>query len=368
MAFYLVSSPVHAKSREPKCRNYCTLEYNPQCGTDGKTYGNPCFLIAALCVSDGKVRLAHHGECKPKPEPTCAVACPRIRLPPVCGSDGNTYPNYCILEETACQFKQNITIVHEGLCKPKCQAGCPKNYDPQCGTDGKTYGNPCMLKYAQCESDGKIRLAHHGECEPKCRPYCPLPWSPQCGTDGKTYSNPCFLKAALCESDGKVRLAHHGECGPNPEPTCAVACPRIRLPPVCGSDGNTYPNYCILEETACQFKQNITIVHEGPCEPKCRPYCPLPWSPQCGTDGKTYSNPCFLKSALCESDGKVRLAHHGECGPNPEPTCVVPCPRIRLPPVCGSDGNTYPNYCILEETACQFKQNITIMHKGPCSE
>ncbi|XP_028414136.1 agrin-like isoform X6 [Dendronephthya gigantea] len=400
---------------EPKCQTKCTLEYNPQCGTDGKTYGNPCLLKVALCESDGEVRLDHHGECKTKPK-KCLVACPKIMLPSVCGSDGNTYPNYCILEETACQFKQNITVVGKEPCEPRCQIACTKEYNPQCGTDGKTYGNPCQLKATLCESDGKVRLDHHGECktkpkkclvacpkimlpsvcgsdgntypnycileetacqfkqnitvvgkepcEPRCQIACTKEYNPQCGTDGKTYGNPCQLKATLCESDGKVRLDHHGECKTKPK-KCLVACPRIMLPPVCGSDGNTYPNYCILEETACQFKQNITVVGKEPCEPKCRNYCTLEYNPQCGTDGKTYGNPCQLKVAWCESDGEVRLDHHGECKTKPK-KCLVACPRIILPPVCGSDGNTYPNYCILEETACQFKQNITVVGKEPC--
>ncbi|XP_028414131.1 agrin-like isoform X2 [Dendronephthya gigantea] len=401
---------------KPKCQTKCTMEYNPQCGTDGKTYGNPCQLKATLCESDGKVRLAHHGECKPKTKPTCLVACPAILLPSVCGSDGNTYPNYCVLEETACQFKQNITVVDKGPCKPKCQTACTLEYNPQCGTDGKTYGNPCQLKLALCESDGKVRLDHHGECKtkkktcavvspnillppvcgsdgntypnycimeetacyfkqnitavgnrpckPKCRLACTLEYNPQCGTDSRTYGNPCQLKFALCESDGGVKLAHHGKCEIKPK-KCLVGCPRIILPPVCGSDGNTYPNYCILEETACQFKQNITVVGKEPCEPRCQIACTKEYNPQCGTDGKTYGNPCQLKATLCESDGKVRLDHHGECKTKPK-KCLVACPKIMLPSVCGSDGNTYPNYCILEETACQFKQNITVVGKEPC--
>ena len=48
---------------EPKCSPVCTNEYNPQCGSDGKTYGNPSMMKYATCTSNGTVTLVHPGEC-----------------------------------------------------------------------------------------------------------------------------------------------------------------------------------------------------------------------------------------------------------------------------------------------------------------
>uniref|UniRef100_T1IQF5 Kazal-like domain-containing protein n=1 Tax=Strigamia maritima TaxID=126957 RepID=T1IQF5_STRMM len=46
--------------------------------------------------------------------------------------------------------------------KPHCDENCSKEINRVCGTDGVTYNNPCLLKKANCESNGKIQEDHTG--------------------------------------------------------------------------------------------------------------------------------------------------------------------------------------------------------------
>jgi hypothetical protein len=65
---------------------------------------------------------------------------------PVCGSDGVTYSNQCVMESN------NIRLASVGACS------CSKEYRPVCGKDGKTYNNQCLLEKAHAKLD------HVGEC------------------------------------------------------------------------------------------------------------------------------------------------------------------------------------------------------------
>jgi hypothetical protein len=328
----------------PRC--LCTIKYDPVCGTDGRVYSSECLLKCAK-KSGADVKLLHRGPCSSPQgvEPPCS--CP-LDNKPVCGSDGVTYGNECLLN-CATINDSTLGVANEGSCKhtvivvdqPDCT--CPNVFKPICGADGVTYNNECLLK---CAGQNLIR---RGPCEPPCS--CPKKEQKICGSDGYTYHNPCMLNCASKE-DSSLKIVHFGPCEDSgisivEQPGCN-AC-KNDFKPVCGSDLATYDNECVLK---CA---GVEMLKEGPCEPPCT--CPEEDNPVCGSDSVTYRNVCELNCAT-KDDSSLRVARAEEC----EPACT--CPRVGKP-VCGSDGRTYSNICLLN---CATKDNpsLRVVHSRPC--
>ena len=51
-----------------------------------------------------------------------------------------------------------------GTATCKCQQLCSPESDPVCGSDGRTYANLCLLKYENCKQNRAITIIRKGFC------------------------------------------------------------------------------------------------------------------------------------------------------------------------------------------------------------
>ncbi|NXD13327.1 IOVO protein, partial [Nothocercus nigrocapillus] len=153
----------------------CPKTPSPVCGSNGVTYSSECLLCAYNVEYGSNISKDHDGECK--------VSDMQV--------DCSKYPN---------------TTNEDGKEVPLCT----KNYSPVCGTNGVTYDNECVLcAHNMCRQGFKpicclclhifhIRLLFlQVDCSGYPKPACTLEYFPLCGSDNQTYSNKCAFCNAV---------------------------------------------------------------------------------------------------------------------------------------------------------------------------
>lgn len=219
-------------SHEPsRCDTVCNAGGAPLCGTDRKTYANYCrYTIASCknaslaiaytvaCIEDTNDNAENDdgddgdddGKAIPTSKPT--------RKPPAATTKASAMAQQD--QEPAAfvlPIVSNYKVEDEEAQIDYCGVKCTSTEDFVCGSDGETYTNECLLLAAKC-TNPKLNVASKGKClADKCAMFCTREYEPLCGSDGVTYGNACTFSEANCLADGTLKVVVESEC-PKPKP------------------------------------------------------------------------------------------------------------------------------------------------------
>jgi len=66
-------------------------------------------------------------------------------------------------EQANCALGESC-FMEAGRATCRCPESCSSSYAAVCGNDGVTYSNECLLRMHACQSRNSVQMKHPGEC------------------------------------------------------------------------------------------------------------------------------------------------------------------------------------------------------------
>merc|ERR1711936_989819 len=231
----------------------------------------------------------------------CPGDCEQFDIAPVCGSDGKIYSSQCYMQQASCQkeTKEEITRVSDEFCaKTKLQesiicAGCPQE-----GSKEKDEVRTAA-DFATLVLTSKYKNKHYFALDSITDVKAQV-------VAGTNY----FLTIIIGESDCEVVDIENAvqefdkeQCTINLEHDNNYMCEVVVYKPLKALGDNL-----ILSQKNCR-KVEVSKHVKLNCNMKCKKF----YDPVCGTNGQTFLNDCLLKMASCINKDQVTKMSPGRC-------------------------------------------------------
>ncbi|XP_055286683.1 serine protease inhibitor Kazal-type 5 isoform X2 [Moschus berezovskii] len=345
----------------------CTRESDPVRDADGKSYNNKCTMCKEI--------LQREAEEKNKPSGYRSN-----------GTDSASGKDVC--DEFRSQMKNGKLI-------------CTRESDPVRGPDGKTHGNKCAMCKEKLEREAAEKTNTTGkdsEKQDQCHEFrnlvrdgkliCTKENNPVRGPYGKIHANKCAMCQSIFEREANERKKNEEERSrAKPSNDAKDQCREVRNEAEDGKfreSGRSLASIARISADECSnFRQQVRNDEL---------MCTRENDPVLGADGKLYKNKCYMCRSIFEKEALERIrfeekpSHFRSSEEEDSPDSsistlnsemckhyrILPrmgylCPK-NLQPVCGDDGQTYNNPCMLCHENLIRQTNTHIRSKGRCEE
>ncbi|XP_027401843.1 serine protease inhibitor Kazal-type 5 isoform X1 [Bos indicus x Bos taurus] len=353
----------------------CTRESDPVRDADGKSYNNKCTMCKEILQREAEEKN-------------------RQSVYRSNGTDSASGKDVC--DEFRSQMKNGKLI-------------CTRESDPVRGSDGKTHGNKCAMCKEKLEREAAEKKKEEGEYtrnttgkdkekQDQCHEFrnmvrdgkliCTKENNPVRGPYGKTYANKCAMCQSIFEREAKERKKNEEEKSrAKPSNDAKDQCREVRNEAEDGKfreSGRSLASIARISADECSnFRQHVRNDEL---------MCTRENDPVLGADGKLYKNKCYMCRSIFEKEAldRIRLEEKPSHFRSSEeedssessisslnsemckhyrilPRMGYLCPK-NLQPVCGDDGQTYNNPCMLCHENLIRQTNTHIRSKGRCEE